>query len=130
MLIRTLSVLSVLLICPLIARAQPFFGGGVSSFTPEISVVNSGVVNDVQPVVSPDRKYVTLNMRVEQSQLLKLSQYTFQVSPLAAGFVGGVQFPAPAATGAFGAVNRDVALAAGNGAAILSQRGMTRILGP
>ena len=131
-----MSIRAVLLVmilpvfCPVLARGQAFFAPGVSSFTPEIDVVSSGVVNDVQATVSYDRKYVTLTMRPQQSQLLNLSRFTFQ-SPQAAGFVGGVQFNGnlPAA-GRFGAVNTPVALAPGRGAALLVQRGMTRILAP
>lgn len=67
----------------------PFFGGGQAAlFDPEIGVVNSGVVNDVQAVVSHDRKYVTLNMRSDNSKLLAIRNVTFQQGP-ALGFVGG-----------------------------------------
>ena len=61
------------------ARAQaPFFFPGANSFTPQISVVESGAVMDVQATVSYDRKYVTLNMRSQNSTLLALRQFTFQ----------------------------------------------------
>ena len=128
----------VLLACFLNARsatAQPFFAPGATSFTPEISVLFVGVKNDVQATVSADRKYVTLNMRPQQSQLLNFFTFTFQNPPLvpgALGFVGGVQFPETPAvgnaqTGGFGKVNAPVALAAGNGEKILTQRGMTPV---
>jgi hypothetical protein len=117
------------LFMPVFARAQAFVGGGVSSFTPEIATLNVGVVMDVQPTVSYDRKYVTMNMRAQNSQLLNLFQFQFQSPPLANGFVGGVQLGAGApVSGTFGAVNPPVALAAGGGAAILQTRGMTRIV--
>src|SRR5689334_19507896 len=75
------------------ASAQAFFGGGVVAFNPEISTVSSGTLVDAQPVVSYDRKYVTLNMQAQNSSLLALR--TFQVSGVvnpapALGFVGGV----------------------------------------
>src|SRR5690349_20383827 len=77
--------------CPLLARAQVPFFGGPSAFSPEISVVNSGVLNDVQATVSADRKYVTLTMRPQSSQLLALREFSFNTPP-AVGFVGGMNF--------------------------------------
>ena len=59
-------------------QAVPFFYPGATAFTPEISVVNTGVVNDVQATVSHDRKYVTLTMRPSSSALLALRDYQFQ----------------------------------------------------
>ena len=60
------------------ARGQvPFFFPGTTSFEPQIGIVESGVGQDVQAVVSADRKYVTLNMRVTNSQLLALRSFTF-----------------------------------------------------
>ena len=117
------------LVCPAVSRGQAFFNPGVSSFTPEISVVNTGVLNDVQATVSPDRRYVTLAMRPQNSQLLNLFEFTFQQGvpgPLATGFVGGVQFKAQ--TGEFGAINPAVVLAPGRAAALFAQRGMTPVL--
>jgi hypothetical protein len=80
----------------------PFFSGGTASFEPEIGIVQSGVVQDVQAVVSPDRKYVTLNMQVQNTNLLALRDFTFQTSgtgaplgvvgiPVAAASTGGGQ---------------------------------------
>lgn len=72
------------------AQVPPFFGGGQAAiFDPEISVVDSGVINDVQAVVSPDRKYVTLNMRSTNTSLLALREFSFQSGGPALGFVGG-----------------------------------------
>jgi hypothetical protein len=67
-------------------------------------------------------------MQPQHSQLLNRYRFTFQ-SPQAVGFVGGVQFnPNLPAAGVFGTVNPPVALEPGRGAALLVQRGMTRIL--
>jgi hypothetical protein len=68
----------------------PFFSPGVASFEPQIGIVQSGVVQDVQAVVSPDRKYVTLNMQVQNTNLLALHEFTFQTAGTAAplGVVG------------------------------------------
>ncbi len=71
------------------ARAQaPFFAASGTSFTPEIGVVSSGVINDVQAVVSSDRKHVTLTMRPQQSALLSIENFTFQNGGSVLGFVG------------------------------------------
>ena len=85
------------------AAAQvPFFGAGAGIFDPEIGVVQSGVLNDVQAVVSADRKYVTLTMRPNQAQLLSLNEFVFQAGNGAPqGLVGGAG--AAAGNGAVGA---------------------------
>jgi hypothetical protein len=74
----------------------PFFSGGTASFEPEIGIVQSGVVQDVQAVVSPDRKYVTLNMQVQNTNLLALRDFTFQTSGTGTP-LGVVGIPAAAA---------------------------------
>ena len=73
------------------ATAQvPFINrGGVTAFDPEIDVVNSGVINDVQAVVSADRKYVTLNMRPSNSTLVEI--HTIQFGGPGTGLVGGAR---------------------------------------
>jgi hypothetical protein len=118
--------------CPLFSRAQVPFFGGASAFSPEISVVNSGVLNDVQATVSADRKYVTLTMRPQNSQLLALREFTF-TTPQPVGFVGGVNFGMGGGmgdTGEFGVINPPLVLGApGRGAVLFHQRGMTRIVG-
>ena len=120
------------LLMPTLARAQAFFGLGVSAFTPEISVLAIGTVTDVQATVSSDRKYVTLNMRPQNNELVGLYRFTFQNSqqfPTAAGIVGAVKFAEEGGTvlGLFGAVNPPIALDPGNGERILTQRGMTPV---
>jgi hypothetical protein len=126
-------VAAVLLACPLFARAQ-FIGGQAALFEPEIDVVSSGVLLDVQGTVSADRKYVTLNMRPSQSQLLNLFTFEFQrgtgVVQVPAGFVGGVN---PVIAGPQGAVipdrpNAPMRLIPGNGGAILLTRGITPLI--
>jgi hypothetical protein len=91
---RWLSVIFVLLAMAFTAgraRAQAFLGGGVVAFDPEISVVYSGVKLDVQPVVSHDLKYVTINTQAQDSRLIALRNFQTQ-TPLqsgpALGFVG------------------------------------------
>jgi hypothetical protein len=94
---RTLSAIFIALVTVLTVRsanAQPFFGGGVVAFNPEISTVSSGVVLDVQPTVSQDLKYVTINTQVEDSRVIAL--HNFQVESglgqqgPAQGFVGAL----------------------------------------
>ena len=74
-------------------RVPPFFSPGVTAFEPEIGIVNTGVVEDAQVVVSADRKYVTINMQAADTKLLALKEFTFQQGPQL-GFVG---MPAPLA---------------------------------
>ena len=70
------------------AQVPPFYAASGTSFTPEIGVVNSGVINDVQAVVSADEKYVTLTMRPQNSALLSIQDFTFQNGGSILGFVG------------------------------------------
>ena len=128
------------------ARAQvPFFFPGATAFTPEISIVNTGVLQDVQATVSADQKYVTLNMRAQNTNLLALREFQFQQQP-ALGFVG-LPLPAPVknngknngAGAANVASNNDdpatavrtspseILNAAHNDASILQRPGMTRL---
>jgi hypothetical protein len=117
--------------CPRFCRAQVPFFGGAGAFSPEISVVNSGVLNDVQATVSADRKYVTLTMRPQSSQLLALHEFAISL-PTPVGFVGGVSFDIVGGAGDkgdFGTINPPIALGPpGRGAALFHQRGMTRIV--
>jgi hypothetical protein len=79
---------------PRLAAAQRvgFFAPAGTGFDPEISVVNSGALLDAQAVVSNDMKYVTINARPSNSNLLALREFSFArnanvIPPL--GFVGG-----------------------------------------
>ena len=105
---------------------------------PEIDVVNSGVVTDIQATVSADRKYVTLNMRAQNSQLINLFVFNFQSAgagggtttvQLPSGFVGGVN---PVVSGLAGAVpsrpNAPMVVGPGNGGVILLKRGITPLV--
>ena len=58
-------------------------GTGVSAFTPQISIVESGVVLDVSATVSADRKYVTLTLRPQLSTLIDLASFNFQTGTTA-----------------------------------------------
>lgn len=69
------------------ARAQ-VLAGTPTAFTPQIGVVSSGTVSDVQATVSADEKYVTLTMRPQLSTLLDLRSFTFQQGNTALGYVG------------------------------------------
>ena len=128
------------------ARGQvPFFFPGATSFEPQIGIVESGAGLDVQAVVSADQKYVTLNMRVQNSQLLALRSFTFQNGAGAAqnnqplGIVGlPPTGPAPArggaGTGAAGnaaaaspVLTSPSAIKRAANRAILERRGMYRV---
>jgi len=68
----------LLLACSSQGRAQNFNNGGGNAFDPQISVVNSGTVFDVQATVSADRKYVTMTARPQLAQLIALREFAFQ----------------------------------------------------
>jgi Flp pilus assembly secretin CpaC len=82
-----------------VSNLTPAVGTGVSAFTPTISVVETGVLLDVQATVSADRKYVTLTLRPEQSNLLALQSFSFQGGTTGTGGVGGVGTVITAQTG-------------------------------
>lgn len=87
------------------AHAQRFIGGTVG-YDPEIDVVSSGAVLDVQATVSADRKYVTLNMRPQVTNVVAIRA-----------------FPTVAGTSTVG----DGDARSGAGRTVLSRRGMTRV---
>ena len=117
--------------------AQPVFSNN-ALFQPEIDVVNSGVVTDIQATVSADRKYVTLNMRAQNSQLVNLFVFNFQSAgnggggttvQLPSGFVGGVN---PVVSGGLvpNRPNAPMRVVPGNGGVILLKRGITPLVVP
>ena len=84
-----IATAAVVLLFSLPASAQaPFFGGG-GIFDPEIDVVESGMLLDAQAVVSADRKYVTMTMRPQSTQLLSIQEFAFQTGGGRGGAVGG-----------------------------------------
>jgi hypothetical protein len=90
--IRTRSILfaAVMTCSGLTASAQqapPFFGGGVVAYDPEVSVIQSGALLDTRATVSADRKYVTLDMRLTNSNVRSLQPFPVVAGPQ--GFVGG-----------------------------------------
>ena len=124
---------AALVLGPITARGQ--FAQG-AAFEPEIDVVNTGVVMDAQATVSADRKYVTINMRTQQSTLLALQTFQFQQGgvggfvQLPGGVVGGVN---PVVAGREGAIipqqpNVPVRVSRGKGGVILLRRGVTPLV--
>jgi len=116
------------------AQVVTQFGGG-TAFEPEIGVVNSGAVTDVQATVSHDLKYVTLNMRAQNAELVNLFTFNFQQGggqfvQLPGGFAGGVN---PVVAGGNGVIparpNAPMRVVAGNGGRILLTRGITPLVG-
>jgi general secretion pathway protein D len=85
-----------------VSNLTPIVSTGISSFAPTVSVVQSGVLLDVQATVSADRKYVTLTLRPQLATLLDLAPFTFQTGAsvttgagtggvgFSNGFIGGV----------------------------------------
>ena len=72
-----------------VSNLTPVVTTGASSFAPTVSIVQSGVVLDVQATVSADRKYVTMTLRPQLATLLDLASFTFQVGTNGGGFLGG-----------------------------------------
>jgi hypothetical protein len=82
------------------AQDVPPFNGGGTIYEPEIGVVSTGAISDVQVAVSEDLRYVQINVRASNSGLLSLN--TFQVAQARAlsqsgggspqGFVGNGGF--------------------------------------
>ena len=134
------SAVAVVLVAPVGARGQvigqPVFGNN-AAFEPEIDVVNSGAVMDAQATVSADRKYVTMNMRASNAQLVNLFTFQFQsgagggggIVQLPGGFVGGVN---PVVAGTAGNVppqpNAPMRVTPANAGAILLKRGITPLI--
>jgi general secretion pathway protein D len=59
-----------------VSDLQPVVGANAVGFDPTISTVQSGVLLDVQATVSSDRKYVTLTLRPQLSNLLALVPFS------------------------------------------------------
>jgi hypothetical protein len=80
-----------------LAMAQnipPFFGPGVVAFDPQVDVVRSGGEMVVGAAVSPDLKYVTLNMQPTLTHLRSLTPVAVSNVQLAGqGFAGGINLP-------------------------------------
>jgi type II secretory pathway component GspD/PulD (secretin)/tetratricopeptide (TPR) repeat protein len=66
-----------------VSDLTPIVGTNAVAFDPQVGIVQSGVLLDVQATVSADRKYVTLTLRPTLSRLRAL--VPFPVSALAAG---------------------------------------------
>lgn len=66
-----------------VSDLTPIVGTGAVGFDPTPAIVNTGAILDVQATVSSDRKYVTLTLRPQVAQLLRL--VNFQVAQATAG---------------------------------------------
>jgi hypothetical protein len=127
------TIIAALLVFSSHAQAQnnDFFNRrGVALFEPEIGIVNTGAQIVMAPVVSADRKYVTIGARAQTSRIIRIEEFPFATGGFA-GLVGNAQ---PAATPAPGAqfaeainASTPVAIRAGAGGGVLNQTGMTRI---
>src|SRR4051812_40926444 len=109
------------------AQLVPFFAPGAVAFDPEIAVVTSGVLNDVQATVSHDRKYVTINAQPSLSSLVALQKFQFQTG---GGIVGVGTVAGANQVGAVAAANPAQNNASANNAgaqSILLREGMTRL---
>jgi hypothetical protein len=87
LLLLTVACVAWIAVAPRAQAQVPFFNQGAALFDPEISTLTTGVLSDVQATVSADRKYVTMNMRMSNSELVALREFTFQSSNMT-GFAG------------------------------------------
>jgi general secretion pathway protein D len=61
-----------------ISDLEPVVAQNAVAFNPDIDIVESGVLLDVQATVSSDRKYVTLTLQPQLQTLIDLLPFTFQ----------------------------------------------------
>ncbi|MCS7033865.1 MAG: hypothetical protein NZ561_07700 [Phycisphaerae bacterium] len=91
--VRAWPIAVLVLLCSLSwGQVPPIVGGGATAFDPEISVLHSGAVFDAQAVVSPDRRYVTINATPQQAGVIAFRDFRVQQVASAGafrGFVGG-----------------------------------------
>ena len=113
--------IAVILFIAAVADAQAVFGNSMA-YAPTIDTVSSGVLLDAQGTVSADRKYVTLTMRPQQSQLIDMFTFTFGGNTTQPSGVVGTGNSPPTGNG----INPPVAIGPGVGR-VLTQRGMTQI---
>jgi len=72
-----------------VSDLEPVVASGVGIFDPTIDIIESGVLLDVTATVSADRKYVTLTLRPQLSQLVALVPFAFQTPAPVGGGGGG-----------------------------------------
>jgi len=72
-----------------VSDLTPVVASGVGIFDPTIDIISSGVLLDVTATVSADRKYVTLTLRPQLSQLIQLVPFAFQTATTSQGATGG-----------------------------------------
>lgn len=104
--------------------------GGVIAYEPVVDVVTTGTQVLVRPTVSADRKYVTLSMTPQISQLVRLQTFSIAGGAANGGGIVGGGAPAPAVQGSAETdvnISSPVRINIGRGGAVLSQPGMTRI---
>lgn len=104
--------------------------GGVIAYEPVVDVVTTGTQVLVRPTVSADRKYVTLSMTPQISQLVRLQTFSVAGGTTTGGGIVGGGAPAPAMQGSTETdvnISSPVRINTGRGGAVLNQVGMTRI---
>lgn len=92
MTLRALILVTVLA-CPSAAHAQAvrdFYNrAGVALYNPEIAVAYNGVLLNARPVVSADRKYVTIGVQTQTSRIVSIEKFPV-AQGVFRGYVGGV----------------------------------------
>jgi len=104
--------------------------GGIIAYEPVVDVVTTGTQMLVQPTVSHDRKYVTLSITPQVTQLVRLQTFSIAGGAVNGGGIVGGGMPAPEVRGSSAAdvnISAPVRINTGRGGAVLNQVGMTRI---
>jgi hypothetical protein len=111
------------------AQAVPsIYGrGGVIAFVPQVDMALSGVSMNVTPVVSADRKYVTLGINTQLSQVVRIE--AFPVMAFGTGGLVGSVSPAAFSQGGADSMNASspTIVRDGRAGASLNLTGITRL---
>jgi type II secretory pathway component GspD/PulD (secretin)/outer membrane protein assembly factor BamD (BamD/ComL family) len=70
---------------------------GVAAFQPQPAIIPTGPVLDVTPTVSPDHKYVIMNLHPQFSNLDQLVNFQFQTGAASSGGINGTGGATPSA---------------------------------
>ncbi|KKK76259.1 hypothetical protein LCGC14_2865470, partial [marine sediment metagenome] len=63
-----------------VAELEPVVGDNAQTFRPIVNIISTGTVLDVEGTVSADRRYVTLTLRPQVSEILNIFQYAVVVT--------------------------------------------------
>lgn len=120
------ALFTLLLINQAHAQNDDFFNRGVALYDPIIDVVNTGSRTVVAPVVSADRKYVTITADLQVSRVVDMVTYPIAI-PNFNGNAGNVQAPALGGPAPEPGAAGPVVVRPRPRTGVLNQVGMTRL---